>query len=66
MPSFLQSGSMSGYSTHSVLYGIPLKFRVYLGRGGCGSVRILEDSSSYLVLKVLGDHALPGTVDGIS
>jgi len=32
MPSFLQSGSMSGYSTHSVLYGIPLKFRVYLGR----------------------------------
>jgi hypothetical protein len=32
MPSFLQSGSMSGYSTHSVLYGMPLKLSVNLGR----------------------------------
>jgi hypothetical protein len=31
-PSFLLSGSTPGYPTHSVLYGIPLKFRVYLGR----------------------------------
>lgn len=57
---------MSGYSTHSVLYGMPLKLREYLA--DIRQVVMMTEGliSSHLVFQVFGDQAMPGIVEGIS